>query len=330
MIYHYTITVTVLFCFILSACSTAPTPDLAATEQAIAQATEAAQPTDTPTATPTNTPVPPTDTPTATATNTPTPTNTPTETSTPTETFTPTPLPTDTPTNTPTPIPPTETPTTVPIDTATPEPISEESSSQAIEPVGESAEQAGIDDVASAHYERAVEYLNQENYSEAVAELQAVITLQPDVAEAYAMLGYAYAFSGQLELSLQTFEKYLSFEVDAEDRADVEAIMQEIRDLMAGGAPSGFDVPPGKALFVFTNYTDVAWNVDVGPHFLEVPGRGPNESEVVRTIELDPGTYTWKAHSPGGDYYITDENSNSAFEFTVAEGQVYGQGVGGP
>jgi hypothetical protein len=33
-------------------------------------------------------------------------------------------------------------------------------------------------------------------------------------------------------------------------------------------SPSDFEVQSGKALFVFYNYTDIDWNIDIGPYFL--------------------------------------------------------------
>ncbi|HRV91430.1 MAG TPA: SH3 domain-containing protein [Anaerolineae bacterium] len=90
---------------------------------------------------------------------------------------------------------------------------------------------------------------------------------------------------------------------------------------------SGFEVPPGKALFAFYNFTDTDWNIDIGPYFLQVPAKPPNREYVFDTVAIDPGTYTWQAHSPGGDYYIVDKNGNRAFEFTVATGDVHKERV---
>jgi hypothetical protein len=92
-------------------------------------------------------------------------------------------------------------------------------------------------------------------------------------------------------------------------------------------SPSGFDVPPGKALFVFYNYTNVDWNIDVGPNLLQVPANQPGQEFAVGTLVLDPGTYSWQAKSPGGGWGIRDANGNVAFQFTVAAGDVYVQGV---
>jgi len=89
------------------------------------------------------------------------------------------------------------------------------------------------------------------------------------------------------------------------------------------GAPAGFEVPSGKALFVFYNYTDSDWVIDVGPHTLEVPANQPGQPHAVATVAIDPGHYAWSGHSPGGGYYITDANRNQSFEFDVVEGQVY-------
>lgn len=92
-------------------------------------------------------------------------------------------------------------------------------------------------------------------------------------------------------------------------------------------APSGFEIPPGKALFVFYNFTNVDWNVDVGPHLLQLPANQPGQEYAVATVALDPGKYTWRGHSPGGGYYITDGNGNQAFEFTVATGEIHEESV---
>lgn len=96
---------TVYICLLISSCGPAPTPEIGATETAIAfqiLATQTAQAAlVTPTATPTSTPSP-----TATLTSTPTATSAPQPTATPTETplsLTPTPIPSPTPLPTPTP-----------------------------------------------------------------------------------------------------------------------------------------------------------------------------------------------------------------------------------
>ena len=50
----------------------------------------------------------------------------------------------------------------------------------------------------------------------------------------------------------------------------------------------------------------------------------------LKLLVIDPGTYTWQAHSPGGGYYMTDGSGNRSFEFTVAAGEIYARNVGGP
>jgi hypothetical protein len=92
-------------------------------------------------------------------------------------------------------------------------------------------------------------------------------------------------------------------------------------------APAEFDIPPGKALFVFYNYTGTDWNIDIGPYFLQVPAKQPGQEYFLGTIAIDPGTYTWYAQSPGGQYFMTDDKGNKAFEFTIVAGEVYEEGV---
>lgn len=90
-------------------------------------------------------------------------------------------------------------------------------------------------------------------------------------------------------------------------------------------APPGLDVPPGKALFVFRNFTDKDWNVDIigsQSYFLAVPPNQPGQEFAEATIAIDPGTYIWKAGSPLG-FYIRDATGNTDFEFSVAAGDIY-------
>ena len=89
------------------------------------------------------------------------------------------------------------------------------------------------------------------------------------------------------------------------------------------GTSTGFDVPPDKALFVFYNYSGVDWNVDFGPYLLEIPAKPPNEEYTVATVIIDPGTYIYQGHSPGGGYYMKNSQGGMDFEFTVAAGETY-------
>lgn len=93
-------------------------------------------------------------------------------------------------------------------------------------------------------------------------------------------------------------------------------------------AQPAFEVPPGKALFVFYNKNDKDWNLDIGPYFLQIPGNPPSQSSTMRTLAIDPGSYTWSGRSPGGDWIIADSNANQGFEFRVQAGQVYEASAG--
>jgi tetratricopeptide (TPR) repeat protein len=168
-----------------------------------------------------------------------------------------------------------------------------------------------------------IAYLEQEQWDQAIAAFNEAAQLDPNFPLTYAGLGYGYLNKGELESALQNFQTYLQLAPPgAADRADVEDIVQKINEVLAGqAAPGGYDVPEGKALFVFHNNSGEDFNVDVGPHLLEVPAGQTGQ------VVLDPGTYTWKGHSPGGGYYITDGSGNSAFEFSVAAGDVHETGV---
>jgi hypothetical protein len=263
---------------------------------------------------PTDTPVPPT------ATDTPeppTPTPEPTDTPTPEPTDTPTPEPTDTPAPE-----PTDTPTPEPTDTPAPP-------TNTPQPTAVPATATPAVSEAEIIFDRGVEFFQQDQYDQAIAEFQEFTRLEPDLAVGYAYLGYSYAFGPRdFQAAIPALEKYLELAPDAEDRAQVEEDIQTMRNLLASQGPApNLEAPAGKALFVFINYTGEVWNVDVGPHFLEVPPKPAGQDYGLATLPLDPGTYTWQAHSPGGGYYITDGSGNRSFEFTVVEGQIYTQSV---
>ena len=284
---------------LLAACSSAD--EEAAVAEVTEAPTEAPPPTDTPVP-PTDTPVPPTDTPEP-PTDTPVP---PTDTPVP-PTDTPVP-PTDTPTPTETPLP-TDTP--MPEDTPTPEPPT-----ATFTPETSPIEEA---------FERGAQFYEQEEYDNAIAEFQEVIRLAPDFGVAYAYLGYSYAFGPEdYGSAIEALQTYLNLEPDAEDKAEVEQDIQILQNLVANQQDPQFEIPPGMALFVFRNYSGEDWNVDIGPYFLQVPANPPDQEYIHATIAIEPGTYKWQAHSPGGGYYITDEHNNTYFEFTVAAGEMYG------
>jgi tetratricopeptide (TPR) repeat protein len=180
---------------------------------------------------------------------------------------------------------------------------------------------------AEALFDQGLALMDQEKWDEAIAAFQEGIRLDPAFAPAYGGLGYSYASKGDFEPAITNLEKFLELAPDLPDRAEIEADIQQMRDALA--QEPQFDVPPGKALFVFTNYTNVDWSIDVGPYHMDLPGWTGGEYPT-GTLTLDPGTYTWQAHSPGGGYYMTDENGNRSFEFTVAAGEIYGRSVGGP
>jgi hypothetical protein len=274
------------------ACSGTPTPDQEAIVQAVETPTQVVQPTDTP--------VPATETPVL-----------PTSTSTPTETPVP---PTNTPTPTDTPEPPTDTPTPTdtpaPVDTPTPAPPT-------VTPTSEIS-------AAAFHYEQGLEYYQQEQWAQAIGEFQEAIRLDPEFGLAYEGLGYSHAFNEELEPAITALETYLNLVPEAENRAEVESDIQLMREMLASQDTPEFDIPPGMALFVFKNYSGENWIVDIGSYLLEVPPNPPDREFTYSTLAIEPGTYTWQAHSADAGYYITDSAGNKAFEFTVAAGEMYG------
>jgi len=217
----------------------------------------------TPTPVPTDTPVPPTDTPVP-PTDTPVP---PTDTPVP-PTDTPVP-PTDTPVPpTDTPVPPTDTPApAAPPPTPTP-----------------------VASPAQEHFEKGFDYFQQEKWDEAMAEFQEAIRLDPEFGDAYWGLGYSHANKGEFEKAIEALEKYLQLVPGASDRAQVEAHIQQMRDILASRPPCCEPLQPGKGAIWFENHVGETVQVDVGPNFYEVPPK-VGDTPGCLCPQLDPGTY---------------------------------------
>lgn len=187
-------------------------------------------------------------------------------------------------------------------------------------------------DPVAERFEQGQSYYNQEQWDQAISAFQETIQLDSSFAPAYAWLGYSYAFGPQdFEKAIEALETYLQLAPESEGRAQIEADIQQMREMVASQPPvPDIEVPPGKSLFVFINYTDVDWSVDIGPYHLDVAAWRGQAEYPVATLIIEPGTYIWKAHSPGGGYYVTDANGNQAFEFTVAAGKSHVATVGSP
>lgn len=285
-------------CLIITACVGQPTAEPEATAQIVAQVTEITPPT--------NTPAPPTDTPTSTPSPVP-PTNTPT----PTETSVP---PTSTLTPTPTPIPPTDTPTPtetpMPSDTPTPIPPTPTKS-------------------AADHFAQATANFQEDNWEATILELQSALTLQPDLGPAYKLLGLSHINQGELGVGLEALGVYLHLMPEAEDRAEIEARIEQLKDDVVA-QQYGIEIPPGKAVFIMLNYTGNQWNVDIGSYYLEVaPKRFEQDEAVVASLSIDPGSYSWTAFSPTDGSIAADSGANRSFDFTVGAGELHIACLGG-
>lgn len=181
-------------------------------------------------------------------------------------------------------------------------------------------------------FEQGQSYFDQEQWEQAITAFQETIQLDSSFAPAYAWLGYSYAFGTQeFEKAIEALETYLRLAPDSQDRAQIETDLQQLREMVGAQPPvPDVQIPPGKSLFVFINYTDVDWSVDVGPYHLDIAAWRGQADYPVATVIIEPGTYVWKAHSPGGGFYVTDANGNQAFEFTVEAGKSHVATVGSP
>ena len=230
------------------------------------------------TAEPTPTPVPPTNTPTSVP-----PTDTPVP---PTDTPVP---PTDTPTSVPptdTPVPPTDTP--VPL-TATPVPPAP-TPTPAVSPAVE-------------HFEKGFDYFQQEKWDEAIAEFQEAIRLDPAFSAAYLGLGYSYVSKGEFQKATEALEKYLQLEPGADNRAQVESDIQQMRAILdqpPATGPCCEPLQPGKGAIWFINYIGETVRMDMSPYYFEVP---PKQGNVDGCLcpQLDPGHYVTIAATGRGE-----------------------------
>jgi tetratricopeptide (TPR) repeat protein len=147
---------------------------------------------------------------------------------------------------------------------------------------------------AQEHFEKGFDYFQQEKWDEAIAEFQEAIRLDPDFALAYMALGYSHVNKGEFEQAIEALEKYLQLEPGADNRAQVESDIQQMRDILASQPPPGGPCcqppQPGKGLIWFENWIGETVQVDVGPNFYEVP---PKVGDVAGCLcpQLDPGTY---------------------------------------
>ncbi len=91
-------------------------------------------------------------------------------------------------------------------------------------------------------------------------------------------------------------------------------------DVVEAPPAAEFEVPAGKALFVFYNDSSEDFTVEVGAYALEVA------AGEIGTQALTPGSYDWEAYTEDGDY-LADEDDNTLFEFTVAAGDMHEAGV---
>lgn len=110
-------------------------------------------------------------------------------------------------------------------------------------------------------------------------------------------------------------------EVELPDVTDtIDFYAEGESDEVAAPPAAEFEIPAGKALFVFYNDSSEDFTVEVGAFTLEVA------AGEVGTQVLTPGIYEWEAYN-ADDAYIVDEDDNTLFEFTVAAGEMHETGV---
>ena len=162
----------------------------------------------------------------------------------------------------------------------------------------DSASSAAPNDATLAQFQQGLDYMDAENWAAAIAEFEAVIQADPNFAQPYKYLGLSYALSGNFAQGISNLEQYLQLNPDASDRADVEAGLQQIRELVNSGAP---DLPAGKGGIVMQNCRGDDITVDIIPSDILLELKRRNEAGCTRSelIVLDPGDYATRASIPG-------------------------------
>jgi tetratricopeptide (TPR) repeat protein len=145
------------------------------------------------------------------------------------------------------------------------------------------------------------DYLDQEQWDAAIEQFEEAVRLDPQFGYAYLGLGYAQAFGpGDLAKAIDNLETFLQLVPNAENRAQVEGDIQQMRDMMAS-QPS-ISLPPGKGALLMYNCRGVdTITVDVIPSGILqelAPKTGP-DCQAGEPIFLDPGEYILKAAIAG-------------------------------
>jgi tetratricopeptide (TPR) repeat protein len=92
-------------------------------------------------------------------------------------------------------------------------------------------------DEPEAHYNVGVILLNEGNPTEATVALRRALEIKPDHPNAHKSLGYALVQENQLAESIAHLEKYLELQPEASDRAEIEAILAEVKKSAGSTSP---------------------------------------------------------------------------------------------
>jgi tetratricopeptide (TPR) repeat protein len=146
---------------------------------------------------------------------------------------------------------------------------------------------------AEEHFEKGFDYFQQEKWDEAIAEFQEATRLDAAFSAAYLGLGYSHVRKGEFEQAIAALEKYLQLEPGADNRAQVESDIQQMRAILAQPPSTGPCCQPlqaGKGQIWFENHIGETVQVDVGPNFYEVPPK-VGDTPGCLCPQLDPGRY---------------------------------------
>jgi tetratricopeptide (TPR) repeat protein len=159
---------------------------------------------------------------------------------------------------------------------------------------------------AQEHFEKGFDYFQQEKWDEAIAEFQEAIRLDPEFGEAYLGLGYSHVQKGEFEQAIAALERYLQLAPGADNRAQVESDIQQMRAILAQPPSTGpccQPLQPGKGAIWFTNYIAETVRADIGPNFYEIPAK-QGDVDGCLCPQLDPGNYMAIVQTDKGELRI--------------------------
>lgn len=168
---------------------------------------------------------------------------------------------------------------------------------------------------AKAYNNLGIAYARQGNYDQAIPAYEEAIRLNPEIAPAYFDLGLIYNDLGQAEKAIEYFEKFLELSPDTPDRAQIEALVEDLKlsQTVSPGTYVAFEdgleatgVDDGDIFSFFTSSGEMFQTGNASLAVLVQPEGSLDISIVV--LDATTGEYVALAEvnnaGPGGEEYL--------------------------